>query len=89
MNRRTPTEISQLCVKELRNRRLLRALFALIRAISSLRTLTPELIKGSQMYSIRYVPSQGVAQNPPIRRKERTQLLDCCKYRLCGIGEIG
>jgi hypothetical protein len=47
MNRRVPAEMPRLGVEKLRNSPLLRALFALIRAISSRHTLDPELIRGS------------------------------------------
>jgi hypothetical protein len=47
MNRRVPAEMHRLCVEKLRISGLLRALFALIRNISSRHTLDPELIRDS------------------------------------------
>jgi 2',3'-cyclic-nucleotide 2'-phosphodiesterase (5'-nucleotidase family) len=47
VKRRLPTENLRLCVEKLRNSGLLRAFFALIRALSSRRALDPELIRGS------------------------------------------
>ena len=47
MNRCVAAERLRLCVEKLRNSRLLRALFALIRSLSSHHSLDPELIRGS------------------------------------------
>ncbi len=66
MNRCVAAEMLRLCVEKLRNSQLLRALFALIRRISSHHTLDPELIRGSLKF---HLVTLADRKRPPFARE--------------------
>jgi hypothetical protein len=71
MNRCVPAEMPRLCVEKLRNSGLLRALFALIRNISSRHALDLELITDSLTWHTAAVPLKikllGASSMPLLR----------------------